>query len=139
MKKIGLSLGVLAFSMAAMTGSGVARADGDCPGHDCKPKTKPVCFNLVCHYRDKDNHDDMKSCTAASTFVKDVTVDGGEVVDDSDDQGQGPNLFDDNDQDRRNPTFQVNCDDKILFNNSAHRYTSLLGTIIQGEEVRRPG
>jgi len=40
---------------------------------------------------------------------------------------------DDESTGRENPTLVVTCDDRKVFNNSARRFTSLLGTRIQGE------
>ena len=62
-------------------------SDGDddhgCHGHDCTPPTKEVCFNVVCHFKVDDDHDathmHKRSCSAASTLTKKVTLDGGEV------------------------------------------------------------
>lgn len=114
-------LGMLAFLIGSAN-AGIARADGDqCP--DCKPPTKPVCFNLVCSYQ-FDGWDKHASCKVAATFVKDVTKDGGEVTDDS--------------QDDNNPRLEVSCDGIPIFNNSARRYTDLLGTRIQGQEGPDP-
>jgi hypothetical protein len=97
-------------------------------GRDCKPRTKDACFNIVCYYKGKDHHDDdvdadhgdFKSCKAAAKFVKAVTKDGGEVADDSDH--------------RNSPELEVACDGQTLFlhNNSARRFTDLLGIRIQG-------
>ncbi|MDR3607190.1 MAG: hypothetical protein P4M08_07410 [Oligoflexia bacterium] len=127
MKKFVL-LGILALSF----GSIAAKADDHpCPGPDCRPPTKDVCFNLMCIYNSEDHiadHDD-KSCTVASTFVKEVTLDGGEVIDDSD--------RDDSDRDNVT-TLEVSCGGKVLFDNSAYRHTDLLGTRIQGQEGPTP-
>jgi hypothetical protein len=97
--------------------------DHDCPS--CEDPTREVCFNLVCHYDfDHDNAfvDDQgeshERCTAASTFKKAVTVDGGEVQDDSTLEN--------------NPQLEVVCGGKKIFSSGAHRYTDLLGTRIQG-------
>ncbi len=120
MKKM-IFLGVLALTLGATA----ARADDDCQGPNCKPPTKDVCFNLLCNYECGDhdgNHE--KSCTVSSTFVKAVTLDGGEVEDNS----ESPN----------NPTLELSCDGKVLFNNSAYRYTEGLGTRIQGQEGPTP-
>jgi hypothetical protein len=122
-------------SAVLILGAGVARADismgdrdrdddRDCPGRECRPPTKTTCFNLVCYFDDEKNPHGFKSCKAAAKFNKRVTVDGGEVQDDS-------NLGD-------NPQFEVTCDNKILFNNSARRFTDLLGTRIQGETGPHP-
>lgn len=52
-------------------------------------------------------------------FSKAVTLDGGEIVDDS---SLG-----------NNPTLVVTCDGTVVYNDSAHRSTALLGSIIQAE------
>ena len=123
------------FALAAMLVSLVslsAFADdedmGRCPGPDCKVKTKKVCFNLQCTYGDhhenetsidpEGGHD--RNCRAAATFVKAVTKDGGEVSDDS--------------NSHNNPRFEVKCGKDSLTDNSARRFTTLLGTRIQREQ-----
>jgi hypothetical protein len=121
-------VGMVVFALS----SGMVQADdsvinpnsGDdhrhCPGPDCKPKTKEVCFNLVCYYNDHKQPEGYKNCRAAATFTKDVTLDGGEVEDDS--------------NHKNNPQLEVSCGGSTLFfNNSARRFTNLLGTRIQGE------
>jgi len=119
-------LGVLSLSLALSSAFAQAADAADvgikdtCP--NCTPPTKPVCFNLMCHYESDGPTD--KSCTASSTFIKNVTIDGGEVVDDS----ASPN----------NPTFEVSCDATTIYNNSSYRYTDLLGTRIQGQEGPDP-
>jgi hypothetical protein len=111
-------------------------SDGDQhPGQTCdkcKVPTRDVCFNLVCHYDfDEDvkisgDEDHIRHCTAASTFRKDVTLEGGEVADDS---GR---------EDDNNPTLEVSCNGRKIWGNSAHRYTDLLGTRIQGQTGPNP-
>ena len=101
-----------------------------CPDGNCNPPTKSICFNLVCHYNfpgegpDQGQHREGKSCKVAARFEKLVTIDGGEVTDDS----THPN----------NPELEVSCDNKMVYNNSAHRFTDLLGTRIQGEMGPHP-
>ncbi len=112
-----------------------------CEGDHCEVKTRNECFNLVCYYKadkkgdwelgddkgdkDKDHKKGRRNCKVASTFFKDVTWDGGEVQDDS------------NKDD--NPSLSVSCDDDPPFyDNSAHRYTDLLGTRIQGQTGPAP-
>lgn len=125
MRKVTL-MGLMTIALAA----GSARADGggNCPdGHDCTPPTRPVCFNLVCYYHDKDaKNGEYKECKAASTFIKNVTEDGGEVADVSE------HPF--------NPTLEVTCDNNPspVYNNSAYRSTDLLGTKIQGQTGPNP-
>ena len=53
-------------------------------------------------------------CQAAAVFTKRVTADGEEIADDS-----GPG---------EDATFEVECDDEVRFNGSAHRYTDRDGT-----------
>jgi hypothetical protein len=66
-----------------------------------------------------------RSCTVSATFRKDVTLDGGEVQDDS----NGEN----------HPQMQVECDGRVIFGPSgAHRFTDLLGTRIQGQSGPTP-
>lgn len=96
---------------------------------ECKVPKKTVCFNVYCQFEDKKDSDDDREdadslrdfheCTAAATFKKEVTVDGGEVVDDSNFEN--------------NPELNVVCRGNKIFNSSANRYTDLLGTRIQGE------
>jgi hypothetical protein len=96
---------------------------GQC--HDCQPKTKPACFNLVCYYDNiQSPHDEFRHCKAAATFNAPVTIDGGEFQSDS--------------RDGNNPQLEVTCDGNVIFNNSAHRYTDLLGSRIQGETGPHP-
>ena len=121
-------------AVVMMVTSSLVWADEDCrDGHHCKPKTKETCFNLVCHYdlreRDRDHANDRdrdhtRHCTVASVFKKDVTRDGGEVRDDSDD--------------KNNPTLEVTCDGMKIYNNSSRRSTDLLGTRIQGQTGPSP-
>lgn len=93
-----------------------------CP--DCTDPTREVCFNLMCHYEFKNEYGSPKNCTVSSTFTKNVTVDGGEVQDDS---SVG-----------NNPRLDISCDNEKIFNNSAHRFTDLLGTRIQGQTGPSP-
>ena len=111
--------------------AGTARADNasTCDPRDptCNPPTRPVCFNLVCYYHDKDAQTGQyHDCKVASTFIKNVSVDGGEV----DDVSVSPN----------NPTLEVTCDQNPapLYNNSSYRSTDLLGTTIQGQAGPNP-
>jgi hypothetical protein len=98
-----------------------ASEDGKDPG---KPHHEPVCFNLICKYSSKSPREGMPpsfdtptTCRAAAVFTKDVTLDGGEILDTSD-----PNS---------NPDFEVECDEHVIFNDRAHRYTDIMGTRIQ--------
>ncbi|MGZ3687414.1 MAG: hypothetical protein ACXVBW_03900 [Bdellovibrionota bacterium] len=114
--------------IALSLGSSFAFADED-HGHDCddghcEVPTKEVCFNLVCYYNNEHNPEKFKSCKFASTFRKKVTIDGGEVVDDS--------------HFGNNPTIDLECDGKDLYPGSARRFTDLLGTRIQGEAGPHP-
>src|SRR6185437_2215779 len=108
---------LIALVLIAAFSPAIARADGgggDCHGNDCHPKTRTVCFNLVCYYSSRDERDgDFHSCKASSRFYKEVTEDGGEV--------------DDNSRPGNNPQLVVSCDEKPpLFNNEAYRFTGLL-------------
>ena len=94
-----------------------------CPDR-CELPTQMACFNLVCYYNNAENPDGYKNCKVASRFNKLVTIDGGEVQDDS-------TIPD-------NPEFEVSCEDKLIYNNSARRFTDLLGTRIQGEAGPHP-
>lgn len=93
------------------------------PCESCNDPTREVCFNMVCHY-DFDTESEPRHCTASATFNKDVTVDGGEVRDDS---ALG-----------NNPRLEVTCDNEKIFSNSARRFTDLLGTRIQGQTGPNP-
>ena len=131
MRRIAM-MGLMTIVLAA-AGTTRAQASGCEEGKDCKPETRDVCFNLVCFYHGKDVKDHgFKECKAASTFVKKVTVDGGEVADDGD--------RDRDDDKRRNPTLEITCDDdpRPVYNNSAYRSTDLLGTVIQGQSGPNP-
>ena len=124
MRKLAL-LGLLTIAFAALN----AHADGSCPDGDlhCTPPTRPVCFNLVCYYHDKDaKNGEFHECKAASTFIKNVSIDGGEVADVS------FSPF--------NPTLEVTCDNNPnpIYNNSSYRVTDLLGTYIQGQSGPNP-
>jgi hypothetical protein len=125
-----IALGVLAFAL----GSAPVRADGGggsddghhCP--DCVPETRDVCFNLVCHYDFDEDHGpadhEHHHCTAAATFTKAVTLDGGEVADNS--------------HEGSNPALNISCDDHEYDPRPARRFTGLLGTRIQGETGPTP-
>jgi hypothetical protein len=97
----------------------------DCKDGKCTQPTKDECFNVSCSYENEDEHGIPHTCKAVSTFTKAVTLDGGEVEDDS--------------TIHNNPSFEVSCDGQIIYNNSARRYTGLLGTRIQGETGPFPG
>lgn len=98
---------------------------------NCRDETREVNFNLMCNY-DFGHHlvvnDDghyARSCTVSATFRKNVTMDGGEVQDDSNDMN--------------NPQMQVECDGSVIFGPSgARRFTDLLGTRIQGQTGPTP-
>lgn len=90
--------------MAALSG-GTAHAGND---------TRTVCFNVACIYPD---HDGSGKCQAAAMFTKRVTADGAEIADDS-----GP---------REDVKFEVECENEVRFNGSAHRYTGRDGTRLQ--------
>lgn len=88
-----------------------------CP--DCTQPTKNVSFTLACSYKNSNNPTGYKDCEVSSTFTKAVTLDGGEIVDDS---VLG-----------NNPALVVTCDGVVVYNDSGHRSTGLLGSTIQGE------
>ncbi len=89
--------------------------DDQCDGHECRPKTKEVCFNLYCSYEVEGPRDhELKSCTAASTFSKKVTLEGAEV----------PETLDGN--------LEVKCDGQTWVGR-ADIFTGLLGTRVQGK------
>jgi len=109
------------------------RRNSPCSGDHCEIEKKSECFNLVCYFKATDHGRDLlsdsgngfKNCKAAAVFNKDMTKDGGEVQDDSTSEN--------------NPALSVSCDDKpAFFDNSSHRYTSLLGTRIQGQTGPHP-
>jgi hypothetical protein len=87
-----------------------------------------VCFNVFCTYERQNvldaqggqgPHDgQFEKCHAASTFQKFVSDEGEEINDESADRDD-------------NPKFEVECDGKTVYNNSAHRYTDWQGTRIQ--------
>ena len=116
---------LLAGLFALTSGLGNAFADDEHhpPCRDCQDPTRETCFNLVCHY-EFEGEGTPRHCTASTIFNKAVTRDGGEVQDDS-------NLS-------NNPRLEVSCDDKVVFANSARRYTDLLGTRIQGQTGPTP-
>lgn len=115
-------LNVVGVLLVAFSASAVM-ADGGhhrCPkGSNCFPKKREACFTAFCSFQDLNQPPGFQNCRAAATFNKAVTVTGGEVVDDSDPSN--------------NPQFEVVCDDSVIYNNSALRFTDLLGTRIQAE------
>ena len=101
----------------------LAHASDDSHDHQ-KPDRQSVCFNLVCKYAAKPPQEGDSSadrspstCRAAAVFTKDIAIDGSELFDVSDGDS--------------NPDFEVECDDHVLFNDRAHRYTDSMGTRIQ--------
>ncbi len=130
-----LVIGVFAaFALApgmvlAQSGAGAPRPiptspPSHCPDGRCRPETRETCFNLVCYYSNPQNPVGYQSCKVSAKFDKRVTIGGGEVQDDS--------------FQRNNPEFEVECDNSVLFNNSARRFTDALGTRIQGESGPHP-
>ncbi len=111
-------------AVLVVLGAGSFAYANPCPEGNCEPKTKEECFNLVCHYKNKREHGGFERCRAAATFVKDVTLDGGEVRDDS--------------NKRNHPSFEVVCDSTPIYNNGAYRFTDLLGTRIQAQTGPHP-
>jgi hypothetical protein len=94
--------------------------DGKCPP---PPPERSVCFNVFCTFQRQDAGTQGEStghyqkCQVASTFTHWVTGDGNEVWDNS--------------TDSFNPAFEVQCDNEVIYNGSAHRYTDYLGTRLQ--------
>lgn len=123
-KTISTAMLALLFALPALA----TDREGDCDGRDgrdCKPKTKDVCFNLVCYYVDHKNPKGYRNCKASAVFDKAVTLDGGEFRDDS--------------TSKNHPQFEVACDDLSPYHsNSALRFTSLLGTRIQAQTGPHP-
>src|SRR5690242_19757913 len=113
-----LMLGMLIYAFGANLAL-ANDAEDNCHGPHCKPKTREVCFNVVCSFIDKDQPAGYENCRVASTFNKRGRLGGGEVEDDS--------------VQATNPQLQVKCEGGTIFNNSARRFTDLLGTRIQGE------
>src|SRR5262249_3164778 len=72
-----------------------------------------------CSYHDDGAPKEEVKCEAGAVFTKFVTDDGEEIRDISDDHTQ--------------PRFEVACDQKTLFNGSAHRFTDWAGTRIQAD------
>jgi hypothetical protein len=98
-----------------VAGGSLASADstpGGCEGGKCPSRT--VCFNVHCVYAE---HDGSGPCQAAATFTKRVTGDGAETLDDSEPADDAQ--------------FEVECNDEVRFNGSAHRYTDQQGTRLQ--------
>jgi hypothetical protein len=120
---------VALLGLMILTAGARARADdkGQC-GKDCPPPPPPlpprqVCFNLVCNYQ-KGDDPGFSKCQAASTFTKWVAADGSELQDAS----EAP----------QNPQLEVECDEQVLFNSSARRFTDEQGTRIQAENGPYP-
>ncbi|OFZ19478.1 MAG: hypothetical protein A2X94_09010 [Bdellovibrionales bacterium GWB1_55_8] len=90
-----------------------------CTGKDCESVAKLVCFNLLCNYEESAPKARYRKCESAARFEKWVTGDGSEIPDIS--------------EHPLNPEFEVACDDELLFNNSAYRYTDALGTRLQAQ------
>jgi len=127
------------YSPLSLAGDGEGPPEGGrppCRGDHCRVPTREECFNLVCDYEFE--HDVVindgnggggnhraRRCTVAAKFNKNVTIDGGEVQDDS--------------TDSNNPQMQVSCDGTSIFGPSGtHRFTDLLGTRIQGQMGPNP-
>lgn len=98
------------------------RCDRDDDHHD-HDRTPSAHFNLVCYYTNKDNPEEFRACKVASTFEKAVTLDGGEVADNSPDPTPS-NL-------NQLPQLSVDCGRVLTFNDHARRFTGLLNTRIQ--------
>ncbi len=110
---------------SVLMSAGIAMADGGhegnhdgddhrCHDGECNPPTKEVCFNVVCTYELKEDHEHEhgQACSAASTFTKKVTEDGAEVP---------QNL---------EGTLDVTCDGQT-WKSGAAIFTDLLGSRIQ--------
>lgn len=108
---------LLSVSIVLFVCVGVRADDKD--DHKAPPPRK-VCFNVFCTYDARDQHgqDQYEKCHAGSTFTKWVRDDGDEIQDESADHDD-------------DPKFEVECDGKPVYNNSAHRYTDWQGTRIQ--------
>jgi len=85
--------------------------------------THPVCFNLVCKYQDEKGASPL-DCQAAATFTHEVNEDGSEVLGDS--------------SEHADIKLEVQCNQSVLYNGAANRYTDRLGTRIQGLEGPYP-
>ena len=112
--QLACSLALLISLTLPSLASGSDSGDRDCCG-------KTTCFNLYCQYKKKKKEEakegQVQECRVAIQFMKRVSSDGREIFDYS--------------NEKDNPKFQVQCDQQILYNNSAHRYTDELGTRIQ--------
>lgn len=93
---------------------------------ECKLQPAPkgfANFNVVCYYKSADAPKSLQACKVASTFQKAITPDGAEVADSSPEGlGHASPLV---------PTFNVECDRTLSFNDHARRQTNLLNTRIQ--------
>jgi hypothetical protein len=120
----------LAFGSFQAHASTVPGDDGDHPScPHCIPETRDVCFNLVCNYHfdeDKDGHHEHHVVKAVATFTKDVTEQGGEVVDREYD-------------DEKNASLAIQFDDHAPDNWPAKHFTGLLGTRVYAETGPTPG
>jgi hypothetical protein len=96
-------------SMSAMADTS-RREEGNC---------RSVSFNVACYYKRDGGNDGFEKCQSASQFQKMVTQGGAEIEDKS-----VPPF---------NPKFEVQCDERKLFNGSAHRFTDGQGTRLQAE------
>jgi hypothetical protein len=89
--------------------------DKNCKNGNCHPP-RPICFNVFCTFQ-REGTGPYEKCQVASTFVHLVNDDGSEFLDNS--------------SDSNSPVFEVQCDNEVVYNSSAHRYTDYLGTRIQ--------
>jgi hypothetical protein len=90
----------------------------ECPGKDCPPpKPREVCFNVYCQFKKSDSSE--QKCHAASRFIKAVNDDGSEIEDTA-----TPDSF---------PVLEIECDERVIYNNGGHRFTDFTGTRIQSE------
>jgi hypothetical protein len=113
-----ISLTMLAATAALADGPNT-NDKGECHQGKCDPPAPPkkVCLNVFCSYQKDGEHGKFEKCEAAAVFEKWVTAEGNEIWDNS--------------AEPFNPDFEVSCDDRVLFNGTAHRYTDYLGTRIQ--------
>lgn len=127
---------------------GINAGANDCeckPGEKCPPPkcTKEECFNIICHYKShNEKNDGYEKCQVAARFLKNVTLEGGEVEDSSeqpkDHHGNGPREGEppNNEGPHRDffdHQFEVKCDGHLIYNDGARRFTDMLGTRIQAE------
>lgn len=88
-------------------------------------------FNLVCYYRQPTNPQGFQNCKAAASFKKHVTLDGGEIADESPDPSRPLSA--------EIPFFKVECDNVSVYGGDrGRRFTDLLSTRIQALTGPKP-